>query len=96
MCLAIPMQIVEIEGLTGVAEVDGRMYIDDLNEALGLSIPEDQDYDTVAGFVFSALGYIPAAGEVLQADGAKFTVLAADARKITRLRVESVGETERA
>jgi CBS domain containing-hemolysin-like protein len=69
------------------AEVEGRMYIDDLNDAMGLSIPEDEDYDTVAGMVFSELGYIPKAGETLAAHGATFTVLAADERKITRLRV---------
>jgi len=74
------------------AEIDGRMYIDDLNEALGLEIPEG-DYATVAGMVFSELGYIPKAGETLVAYGAKFTVLAADERKITQLRVEVLQPT---
>jgi len=69
-------------------EVDGRMYIDDLNDATGLELPEDEDYDTLAGFVFSELGFIPPVGETLNAYGATFTVLAAEARKITRLRVE--------
>ncbi len=75
------------------AEIDGRMRIDDLNDAMGLSIPEEEDYDTAAGFVFSELGYIPEIGEELVSGGAKFTILAADERKITRLRVE-VGEPE--
>jgi putative hemolysin len=70
------------------AEVDGRMYIDDLNKAMRLRIPQDADYDTVAGLVFSELGYIPTAGEILDAHGARFTVLAADERKITRMKVE--------
>jgi len=70
------------------AEVDGRFYVDELNDAMGLSLPEDEDYDTVAGFVFSELGYIPAEGETLESRGAKFTVIAADERKINRLRVE--------
>lgn len=69
-------------------EVDGRMHIDDLNDATGLRLPEDEDYDTLAGFVFSELGFIPPVGETLNAHGATFTVLAAEARKITRLRVE--------
>lgn len=75
------------------AEVDGRMHIDDLNDAMELSISEEEDYDTMAGFVFSELGYIPEIGEELVSDGVKFTILAADERKITRLRVE-IGETE--
>ena len=69
-------------------EADGRMYIDDLNDALGLHLPEDQDYDTVAGYVFSKLGFVPPVGQTLTANGAVFTVLAADDRKITRLRVQ--------
>ncbi|MDY7009253.1 MAG: hemolysin family protein [Planctomycetota bacterium] len=69
------------------AEVDGRMYVDDFNDAMGLSLPEEEDYETVAGFVFSELGFIPPVGQTLSTNGAEFSVLAADARKITRLRV---------
>lgn len=69
-------------------EMHGRFRIDELNDALELNLPEDEDYDTAAGFVFSELGYIPTVGETLEAHGARFTVLAADERKITRLRVE--------
>ena len=72
------------------AEVDGRMYIDDLNDAMQLDIPEDEDFDTVAGFVFSEMGYVPTVGETLEAQGARFTVLDADERKINSLRVEIV------
>ncbi len=71
-------------------EADGRMYIDDLNDALDLDIPEDAGYDTVAGLVFSELGYIPQIDETLRAFGADFAVLAADERKITRLRVKVI------
>lgn len=73
-----------------VAEVDGRMRIVDLNSAMDLEIPQDEGYDTVAGLVFSELGYIPEAGEQVEAFGAKFTVLSADERKITRLKVEVI------
>jgi len=69
-------------------EVDGRMYIDDLNDALGLHLPEEADYDTIAGYVSSELGFIPRVDQTLTADGATFTVLAADDRKIDRVRVE--------
>jgi CBS domain containing-hemolysin-like protein len=75
-----------------VFEVDGRTYIDDLNELAGLRLPEEEGYDTVAGFVFSELGFVPPPGETLVAHGAKFTVVAADERKISRLRVEVLPE----
>jgi putative hemolysin len=79
-----PMQRIDEQTI----EADGRMYIDDLNDALDLEIPEDAGYDTVAGLVFSELGYIPQVNETLSAFGADFAVLAADERKITRLRVK--------
>ena len=69
-------------------EIDARMRVDDLNDAMSLELPEDEDYDTVAGFVFAELGYIPKVGEKLESHHAAFAVLAADERKITRLRVE--------
>jgi len=75
-----------------VAEIDSRMYVDDLNDALGLDLPEDEDYDTVAGFVFSELGYIPQVGEKIDTHGARFSVMAADERKIIRLRVERLAK----
>ena len=69
-------------------EAEGRAYIDDINDALKLEISEDEDYDTVAGLVFSELGHVPTIGETVDAYGARFTVLDADERKINRLRVE--------
>ena len=74
------------------AEIDGRVYVDDLNDALKLKVPEDDDYDTVAGLILSELGHIPHVGETMDAHGARFTILAADERKITRLRVEVLAE----
>ena len=73
-------------------EIDGRVHIDDLNDAMKLDIPEDEDYDTVAGLVFSELGYVPAVQEQLRVFGARFTVLDADERRINRLRVEVLGD----
>jgi putative hemolysin len=81
-----PEQMEQVDERT--VEVDARMHIDDVNDALGLELPEDEDYDTIAGFVYAKLGYIPAVGEMLDSDGARITVLAADERKLTRLRVE--------
>lgn len=69
-------------------EVDARVRIDEINEQLGIHLPEDEDYDTVGGFVFSALGKIPETGEELSFDNVKFRVLDAEERRINRLRVQ--------
>jgi len=90
---AEPEQIQRVDDHT--VEIDARMHIDDLNDALALKLPEDEDYDTVAGFVFAELGYIPPVGEKLESHRARFAVLAADERKITRLRVERLPQPAR-
>lgn len=76
------------------AEVEGRLRVDELNDLLETELPEDEDYDTVAGFAIAKLGYIPAAGETFAADGVNVVILAADERKITRLRIQKLDKEE--
>jgi CBS domain containing-hemolysin-like protein len=70
------------------AEVDARMHVDDVNDALRLKLPEDEDYDTVGGFVFSTLGHIPIVGETVEYGSAKLTVIEAERTKVNRVRIE--------
>ena len=69
-------------------EVDARMYVDDLNHEYSLDLPEDEDYDTVGGFVFSRLGYIPKTGEGFDYDNLKFTISSAEPRRVKRIRIQ--------
>ncbi|MFP4355545.1 MAG: transporter associated domain-containing protein [Phycisphaerae bacterium] len=75
-------------------EIDARLHIDELNDAIGLELSEDEDYDTVAGFIFSQMGYIPREGEMFEAYGARFTVLEASDRRLVRVHIERIGQTE--
>jgi putative hemolysin len=68
-------------------EVDARVHVDEVNEALEIGIPDNGDYDTIGGFVFSMLGKIPEKGEEFTHDNVHFEVLDAEARKINRLRI---------
>jgi len=69
-------------------EADARIYIDDLNDQFELNLPEDEDYDTLGGFVFSHLGSIPKTGETFEYEDVKFTITAAEARRIKRVRIQ--------
>jgi len=69
-------------------DVAARLRIDELNDELDLDLPEDEDYETVGGFVLSRLGYIPKAGEALEHEGVVLTVQEADPRRIVRLRID--------
>jgi len=71
-----------------IAEVAARVHIDDLNEQFNLDLPEDADYDTLAGFVFSHLGHVPETGESFEWKQVRWTVLEADKRRILKLRME--------
>ena len=70
------------------ADVDARVHIDDLNRRFDFGLPEDGEFDTIGGFVFSQLGRVPRVGEVVEWELLKITILAADKRRATRLRLE--------
>lgn len=67
--------------------VDARVEIDDLNDELEVELPEDEDYDTVGGFVFATLGHIPVAGETFEYEGTRFTVTEAERTRVVRVEV---------
>jgi len=73
-----------------VAEVDARTRVSDVNNELEVGLPEGEDYETVGGMVISRLGYIPSAGEKFEHDGLTITVLVADERRVSRLRIEGL------
>jgi CBS domain containing-hemolysin-like protein len=72
----------------GAFEVDARVHIDELNDELPIALPEHDDYETIGGFVLSRMGYIPKAGESFEHDGLRITVLEAEERRVTRLRID--------
>jgi putative hemolysin len=72
--------------------IDGTFPIDDFNEQFDQELPQD-DYHTVAGFVFGALGRAAESGDEVLHDGLRFHVLDVDGPRIERLEVEFL-ETE--
>jgi putative hemolysin len=67
--------------------VDARVEIDDLNDEVEIDLPEDEDYDTVGGFVFASIGHIPKAGESFDYQGLRFTVTEAERTRVVRVEV---------
>ena len=70
------------------AEVDGRYHIDDLNEELGLDLPEDEEFDTIGGYVLAQLGHVPEVGESFEAHNARFTAIDATPTHVSRVGIE--------
>jgi putative hemolysin len=73
----------------GAWRLDGRAHLDVLDELFGVEI-EDAEFETVAGLIFSALGHVPRAGEVVETAGLRYTVEEVANRRIKTLRVERV------
>jgi putative hemolysin len=72
----------------GVARVQAVMPIRDVNRALGLDLPEEDDFTTVAGLVLSLAGRIPLAGMVLRTEaGHQIEVVEATPRRVRVVRI---------
>ena len=69
--------------------LDGRFPIDEFNERFGTELP-DEDFHTVAGFVFGQLGRAPEAGDDVSYDGLRFDVLEVEGNRIERIAVTFV------
>jgi CBS domain containing-hemolysin-like protein len=76
------------------SEAAARVPIAELNERLGLHLPEVEHFGTIGGFVFHQLGRIPHVGEELTYDGVKIKVLEATRRRINRVAIELVPPAE--
>jgi CBS domain containing-hemolysin-like protein len=81
-----PPQVSRLEG--GAFEIDAQSRVDEVNDALKLSLPTSPDYETVAGFLLYLIQRIPRAGEVIPYENLRFTITTMSGRKIERVRVE--------
>jgi putative hemolysin len=68
--------------------MDGMLAIDEVKLALGLdSVPEEETYHTLAGFVLAQLGRVPTEGESVAYGGWRFEVVDMDGRRIDKVLV---------
>jgi putative hemolysin len=66
--------------------IDGTFPIDDFNEQFGEQLPQE-DYHTIAGFVFGALGRAPEEGDEVEWGHLRFRVLEVEGSRIQRLEI---------
>jgi CBS domain containing-hemolysin-like protein len=73
--------------------IDGQAHVDEVEEALGIVIPEGE-YVTIAGFVLDLAGEIPAAGTIYSFENWTFRVQSVEKLRISELVVEQLAPTE--
>lgn len=75
----------------GSASFSGLARPGELRE-IGLKISDDEDYDTIAGFVMSELGKIPQDGDVVELPTGQLKVIRMDGRRVDRIKYQPVEE----
>jgi putative hemolysin len=63
----------------------GSMPADEMADQLAITLPDSRDYETVAGFVISQFGRIPATGESAIVDGWRFEIVDLDGRRVDKV-----------
>ena len=72
-------------------EALAHVRIATVNDRLDIHLPEEEDFETIGGFVFHQLGRIAEVGDRIESHGAAVEVLAATRRRIDLVRVERLG-----
>ncbi len=70
--------------------VEGAVNIRDMETQYRVTLPSDQGFETLAGFMLSQLQHIPDVGESFEYDGRRYTVLEMDNRRIARVQVDTL------
>lgn len=74
----LPDGRVEVLGTTRVSEVNGELELD---------LPEEEDFETLAGFVLAEFGRFPARGECFEREGRTFVVTDATDRRVNKVEI---------
>jgi len=85
---AEPIEIVD----DATAIVKGEVNIDELNETLGVELPEGEEFETIAGFIFNRAGRLVEQGEQIEYDGLTIGVEQVENTRIMKARISGLDE----
>lgn len=69
-------------------EVEGTIQICDLDAQYGIELPDDHEFETLAGFILYQLGRIPEAGDEVVHESRRYTVLEMEHNRIAKVRID--------
>ena len=70
-----------------VYDVDAKIGLDELNDALDFDLPTDGDYESLGGFILNLTGYVPDENEVVRYENYDFLVEVVVRNRIKRVRL---------
>lgn len=70
--------------------IEGITSLDDIEKLFNIKLSEEDDYDTIGGYIIDQIGHIPSENEhpVVSIEGINFTVLNMAERRISKIRAE--------
>lgn len=74
--------------------VRGEVNIEDVNEALEIDLPEGEEFETIAGFIFNRAGRLVEEGEEITYDGVRITVETVENTRIMKARLRKLADAE--
>lgn len=75
--------------------VDGRIPIWEINELLDIDISEEEDYDTLGGYLSTHLGRIPKQGEDIDTGILNAHIVEANPRRVVKVRISPVTASQK-
>ena len=75
---------------SGAVVLDGSSNIRDLEVQYDITLPREEGFETLGGFVMAQLGRIPKGGESFEFEARRYTVLHMEGHRIGRVKIESV------
>ena len=81
------------ESKPGVYDCSGRVEVENLRENYHIDIPEDDEYQTLAGYILFNTGEIPGQGDRIELDNKIFTILKRTSTRLELIRIESKAES---
>lgn len=81
-----PAQLVSVSG--GAALVDARIPLEEIEDHFSVEFPEDDDFDSLGGFLLDQLGGVPEPGDELSWEGLDFCVIQSTKKRIETVSIE--------
>ncbi|MCL4395079.1 MAG: hemolysin family protein [Chloroflexi bacterium] len=66
-------------------QIDAQLRVEEVNEQLGMHVPESENYQTIAGYILYALRRIPKEGEQMRVDNVRLTITEMKGPKIEKV-----------
>ena len=76
----------------GTLLIDASISLKDLKEDYRVPLPESPDYDTLGGFLMTALQKIPQAGDMVEIEGKRLKIVEMVGQRISKVKLEKLPE----